>query len=199
MLAHDRARRQTKGIIPFIILIIASLICVSSCTSLSGAREPRLYVYLTNDSRFFLLPPWNIEKPMDMIQHVSASFGRQNLFLNAWVKADKTKIEMRFFNELGANMGELLYIEETITFTSSVFPESLRPEYIVADFQLSFYSPYALCSALAESGLTLEIQDNTRRIFKGNDLIIEIEKTPNAVRFTNHLRGYAYTLEGNFK
>ena len=62
-------------------------------------------------------------------------------FLNAWLKADKTEMEIILFNELGANMGELMYREGMVNFSSPVFPKSLRPEYIVADFQLCFYNP----------------------------------------------------------
>jgi hypothetical protein len=68
----------------------------------------------------------------------------------------------------------------------------------VADFQLCFYNPLVLDSALKACGLVLEIQGSTRRIFKGKDLIIEVEKIQNAVRLVNHLPGYSYILEGDY-
>jgi hypothetical protein len=51
---------------------------------------------------------------------------------------------------------------------------------------------------LKDCGLVLEKQNDLRRIFKGKSLIIEIEKTSGAVKLVNRLRGYSYTLEGEF-
>jgi hypothetical protein len=146
-----------------------------------------------------LLSPDGIEKPLDMAQFISASYGGRNYFFNAWVKADETAMDMTLFNEFGATMGDLSYRDGLIDFSSSIFPNSLRPEYIVADFQLCFYNPLLIRRALEDCGLSLEIQGNTRRVLKGKDMIIEIEKNNSNVRFINHLRGYTYTLEGDFK
>ena len=140
-----------------------------------------------------------MENAMDMAQFISASFQSQDYYCNAWVKADKTGIEMTLFNELGAAMGELSYLDGLVHFSSPVFPKSIKPEYIVADFQLCFYNPMLLGKALENCGLALAIDGTVRRILKGESIIIEIEKEDNTVHFTNFLRGYRYTLEGNFK
>jgi hypothetical protein len=136
---------------------------------------------------------------MDMAQFISASFMGQNYFFTAWVRANETGLDMTLFNDLGAAMGDLSYVDGIIDFSSRVFPRSVQPEYIVADFQLCFYDPVLLRRALQESGLSLEIQGDTRRVFDGRNLIIEIERTHNKVSLVNHLRGYAYTLEGDFE
>ena len=183
----------------FVTVFFLILIGISSCASRRTARETTFYVYLTNNSKFFLLPPEAIEKPMDMIQHISASFRRQNHFFNAWVIADETKIEMSIFNEMGATMGELFFREGFIDFKSPIFPRAFRPEYIVADFQLSFYDPHFLRLALEKSGLFLEIEGNNRRIYEKNELIVEIIKNDNSVTLINHLRGYTYTMVGDFE
>ena len=139
---------------------------------------------------------------MDMAQYISAEFRGQNYFLNAWVKADENAIEMSFFNELGASIGDISYRDGAAHFSSTVVPKSVmqsfKPEYILADFQLCFYDPFLLGKSLEDSGLVLEIQEGSRRILSGNKVIIEIIKTGNTVRLENHLRGYAYTLEGDF-
>jgi len=134
-----------------------------------------------------------------MAQRISASWQGRNYFLNAWIKADKAGMDMTLLNELGAQMGELSYHNGLVSFSSPVFPASLKPEYIVADFQLCFYSAPALRQALENCGLSLESTENSRRILEGKTVIIEIEKSPNTVRLINHLRGYTYTLEGNFE
>jgi len=107
---------------------------------------------------------------------------------------------MTLLNELGAQMGELSYHDGRVSFSSPVIPSSLlKPEYIVADFQLCYYSAPALRQALENCGLSFEYTENSRRIFQGKKIIIEIEKKQNTVRLVNHLRKYSYTLEGIFE
>jgi hypothetical protein len=175
------------------------LIGISSCASKPAARKTEFYVDLTKNSKFFILPPRDIEKPMDMAQHISASFGRQNHFINAWVKADETKIEMSMFNEMGATMGELFFEEGFIDFKSSVIPEFFGPEFIIADFQVCFYDPHSLSISLKKCGLNLNVDNDNRYIMRRNNLIIEIPKTNSRVTLVNYLRGYTYSIEGDFE
>jgi len=178
-------------------LPVLIILCFCSCASITSDKRP--YAYLTDRAKFELLPPWGIEKPMDMVQYVSASYGGRDFFSNAFVRADETGMDIVLLNELGASMGEISYRGNAVNFSSSVFPASLKPEYIVADFQFCFYDSLLLQQALKGSGLVLEIEGTTRRIRDGKKLIVEIEKASDSVRFVNHLRGYAYSLEGDFE
>jgi hypothetical protein len=180
---------------PAVILILISL---CSCFSQSNKNEKQHFVWLANNSKFVLLPPKKIEKPMDMAQFISASWQGSEFYFNAWVKADENGMEISLFNELGANLGSLSYKENSLSFSSPVLPKSLQPEYIVADFQLCFYKTDALSEALEKCGLVLEIDKAVRRIQKGNDIIIEIELKQDAVILKNKLRGYSYALGGDF-
>jgi hypothetical protein len=153
---------------------------------------------LTNNSKYALLPPEEIEKPMDMAQFISASWQGSSFYFNAWVTADENGMEISLFNELGANMGSLTYKDSLLLFSSAVLPKSLKPEYIVADFQLCFYKAAAIRKALENCGLVLETGEAIRRIKQGNNVIIEIELRPDTVIYKNNLRGYGYTLEGGF-
>ena len=177
------------------------LACILSCAS--GTRKGVLYVNLTDRTKFILLPTEGIEQAMDMAQFLSAEFRGQNYFFNAWVKANENAIEMTFFNELGASMGELSYRNGAVNFSSTVIPsyviKSIKPEYIIADFQLCFYDPFLLDMSLKDCGLILETKDGSRRILNGSEVIIDIKKTKNTVELVNHLRKYAYTLEGDFR
>ena len=166
--------------------------------SCASDRENRPHAWLTNSSKYFLLPPGDIENSMDIFQLISASFMGRDYLFNAWVKADETGIDMALLNELGANMGELSYRDGIVSFSSSVLP-ALSPEYIVADFQFCFYNAAALARALENCGLFFEETGSVRRITQGKTLIVEIEKKQNSVRLVNHLRGYAYALEGGFE
>ena len=175
--------------------------CILSCASV--ARNDTLYVDLTDSSKFVLLPTGGIERAMDMAQYMSAEFRGQNYFFNAWVIANESKIEMTFFNEMGASIGELSYSNGEVHFSSTIFPrsvmQSFKPEYVIADFQLCFYEPLLLARSLNDGGLVLETMAGSRRILSGNDVIIEIEITENTVKLINHLRRYVYTIEGNFQ
>jgi len=173
-------------------------LCCCSCVPKSSIKQNQL-VYLTNRSQYRLLPPENIENPLDTAQQISASYKGRKFFLNAWVKADETGMEIILLNELGARMGELSYRNGLVSFSSPMVPSSLKPEYIVADFQLCFYNTAALHQALKDCGLSFEVTENSRRIFKGKTLVIEVKKDRNTVTLVNHLRGYTYTLEGNFE
>jgi hypothetical protein len=178
---------------------IILLLCCCSCASKAAVKENNLFVYLTDGSKFFLLPAGDIEIPMDTAQRIYAEYDGKDYFFNAWVKADESGIEMILLNELGVNMGELSYRGGLVSFSSRIFPKPFKPEYIIADFQLCFYSAPALRRVLEKCGLSLENTENSRRILQGKTVIIEIEKDKNAVKLVNHLRGYAYTLEGDFK
>ena len=188
----------------FLFFFSIFVVCVLSCASVARTAPPKAlpYVYLADSSRFVLLPPEGIEQAMDMAQFLSFEFRDRNFFLNAWVKANENAIEMTFFNELGANIGELSYRDGAVHFSSTVIPRvamrSFQPEYIIADFQLSFFDPFLLSKSLKDSGLVLETEDGGRRVLSGNEVIIEIVKTENTVRLVNHLREYVLTLEGDF-
>jgi hypothetical protein len=181
-------------------------ICILSCASVAKNNQP--YANLTDRSKFFLLPPGGIEQAMDMAQYMAMEVRGQKIFFNAWVKADENAIDMFLFNELGANMGELSYRDSAVHFSSAVIPKEamrfFKPEQIVADFQLCFYDPFLLAKSLKDCGLVLEIEDDSlsgtgsRRILNKNKVIIEIMKTENSVRLENHLRGYTYTMAGDF-
>jgi hypothetical protein len=192
--------RAVKRFFFFPVCVVFILSCAS--VSKKDRLKDQPHAYLTDSSKFVLLPPGGIEQAVDMVQFLSAEIMGQNYFFNTWVKANENAIEMVFFNELGASMGELSYRDGTVNFSSTVFPKSvvryIKPEYIIADFQLCFYDPSLLDKSLKDSGLVLETQNGSRRILSGNEVIIEIKKTENTVRLENHLRRYVYTLEGDF-
>ena len=174
--------------------------CVLSCASVP--KKEILFVNLTDSSKFVLLPTVGIEQTIDMVQFFSTEFRGQNYFCNVWVIANESVIEMYFFNEMGASIGELSYRNGAANFSSTVIPKSvvkyIKPENVIADFQLCFYEPILLGKSLKDSGLVLENSDGYRRILSGNEVIIDIKKTEGTVELVNILRGYAYTLEGDF-
>ena len=188
-----------------LLFLSVFVVCVISCKSVAkkdSIKNDSLYVDITENSKFVLLPTEGIEKAIDMVQQLSFEYNGQTYFLNSYVKANENEIEMAFFNELGKSMAELSYRNGSANFSSSIFQrfviQFIKPEYIIADFQFCFYDPVLLGNVLKDIGLVLEVRDGSRRIFSGNEVIIEIKKTQNAVKLVNNLRGYTYTLEGDF-
>jgi len=182
-----------------IVLFLLPVIWFFSCASETAARKKQTPVFLTNNSAYVLLLPKDIEKPMDNYHLISTAYRGQTYVINAWVKADRAGMEMTLINEFGANIGELSYRNGIASLSSAVLPQTIQPEYIVADFQLCFYNARALHKALENCGLSFEETRTGRRIFEGKKVIIEIIKGPHTVRLVNHVRGYAYTLEGAFE
>ncbi|GHV28170.1 hypothetical protein AGMMS4952_11180 [Spirochaetia bacterium] len=182
-------------------------LCLVSCAT-NHDSSPYSPVYVTGKARYVLLPPSNIEMPLDMAQQVTGRYGKQEFVLDAWVKADERGITIALFNALGADMGQLSFDDAGISFVSSFFPPSLKPEYIAADFQFCFYRVDALVRALKDSGLTMVVAiydsvtpeggKEVRTIYSGRKRIIEIVKTRKLIQYTNFLRDYSYTLQGAF-
>jgi hypothetical protein len=181
------------------------LLCLVSCAT-KPKTSPYLPVYLTDRALYTLLPPSDIAVPLDNYQRITGSYGKQEFSLDAWVVADDREIVMVFFNSMGTGLGELSFSEDGVAFSSAAFPASLKPEYIIADFQLCFYRTDAVSEILENCGLKFpeqRINDGgeaveIRVVSDGKRDIIEIEKRKTSIRFTNHIRGYCYTLEGNF-
>jgi hypothetical protein len=181
-------------------------LCLVSCAHFSPS--PFSPVYLTDRSAFKLLDPQEIEYPMDNYQHITGTYGKDEFLMDAWVIADDTGIEMTLFNSFGAGMGEAYFRDNQVYFSSQVFPSSLKPEYIIADFQLCFYRIGALTERLKDCGLDFAVITDAgngeksrelRTVSDGGKIIIEIEKTSSEVKYTNLLRKYSYTLSGDFQ
>ena len=174
---------------------------VSCATQPSTSRfEP---VFLSGQARYYLLPAAEIERPVDCAQQISVRYEGQEFTMDAWVKADANGIEMSLFNALGVGMGDFSFSDDGVSLNSPVFPPSFKAEYMAADFQLCYFRREALGRALGEIGLSLDVigggdenglRSEIRRISEAGELIIEIEKNGNEIRYANFLRGYGYTL-----
>jgi hypothetical protein len=163
-------------------------------------------VAITDRARYFLLPPYAIDEPLDMPQQITGRYGEREFIMDSWVQANERGITIALFNSFGTEAGYLAFTDGAVSFFSSVFPPDLKAEYIVADFQFCFYQVDLLSQALKDSGLTLvvEIRDGieesreVRTIFAGKKPVVEIVKTESAVSLKNFLRDYSYTLRGIF-
>jgi hypothetical protein len=200
-MCHNKTEKNLLGSV-LVIIFIFSLV---SCASLEDS-SPFDPVFLTDSAYYTLLPASEIEKPVDGAQQLTATFGRWNFVMEGWVKADESGIDMVIYNSMGAGMGSFSFNNAAVSIDSPVFPQSIKAEYIAADFQFCFYNPQALKRALEKARLVFEISGSNingayteiRKIIAGKETIIEIHKTQNQIRYVNNFRGYSYVLEGAF-
>ncbi|MBQ9206156.1 MAG: DUF3261 domain-containing protein [Treponema sp.] len=173
-------------------------------------------VYVTNTSKFAILPPAGMEGSIDKVQRMTMKFGEQSFDFDVYVISDPQQLSMTIFNEFGTTMGSLFYDGVQLDFDSAVFPKNLKSEYIVADFQFCLYKVHELQQALSKIGVDFEVSiackedgtsEETRTLSKKGKPISKITKTfaanaPDAteslksIQYDNFLRGYSYYLAG---
>jgi hypothetical protein len=181
------------------IFVVVALLC--SCRSLADGgsyRQPEPY-YLMNDLRIPLLDTGLIGSPLDIAQHIKGSFGGKVYFLDAFVKADAHTIDMVGVDAMGTQVFDLsLSKSKGIRFSSVLGSSSIKPEYVIADFQLAYYPFEAVKTALAPYGLDFilieEGRHRLRLLKRGEREIIRIETLPQGIRYENVLRGYSYEI-----
>ena len=124
-------RSTIRRILSF--FIIPACFFVLSCASVNNKTGSLSSVYVTNTKKIELLSPDNVEKNIDSLQLLNASFGKQTFSLLAFIEVDNNGIFISLMNDLGTDMGNLSYNGESVFFDSSLFPKALKAEYIVAD------------------------------------------------------------------
>jgi hypothetical protein len=169
----------------------------------SGAKKEPENVFLTNSVQYRLLPPLELEKVLDGFQEFSAAYDGNEYVFQSYVKADQSALEIVFFNSMGADMANLLYDNHGVHFSSAYTGAVLKPEYILADFQLTFYKPDSLEKVMQEKKLDfIFIKNDTeelRSIQDNGTEIIRIEKHNDVIYVKNFLRNYSYTIKGDFR
>ncbi|MBR4323070.1 DUF3261 domain-containing protein [Treponema sp.] len=181
-------------LIPFFLLI--------SCAS-SRFESEFSPVYVTNTSKYAILPTTSMSGTVDSLQKMTANFGKDNSFdFDVYVISDSSQLSMTILNEFGTTMASLFYDGLSLDFDSVIFPKELKAEYIVADFQFCLYNVDDLKPALEKIGVNLEITSEpagdeiaeVRTLSKKGKVISKITKTALSIKYENFLRGYSYIL-----
>ena len=181
-------------LIPFFLLIS----CVSS--RFESEFSP---VYVTNTSKYAILPTTSMSGTVDSLQKMTANFGKDNSFdFDVYVISDSSQLSMTILNEFGTTMASLFYDGLSLDFDSVIFPKELKAEYIVADFQFCLYNVDDLKPALEKIGVNLEVTSEpagdeiaeVRTLSKKGKVISKITKTALSIKYENFLRGYSYIL-----
>ena len=158
-------------------------------------------VYLTNSRAMRLLPPSALDRDLEWYQQIEGSYQGETYYLDAYVQADRDHLVMVAFNSFGTEIFELQYAEGSVRCSAALSLGSMRPEYILADFQLCFFPAGPVRRALSAAGLSFEERTEgdalVRTVRAGDELIVEIRRTAGEVRYRNLLRGYQYIVRGS--
>jgi len=209
--------------IELILIFALSLFLLFSCNStrnpaeLSEAeatiRRNTNPVYVTNTKKVYLLPVESIRTPVESYQYFEGDFGSKKFNSNLFLT-----ISVLILNEMGIEMGLLVYDGESASLESTLFPKSLKCEYILLDLQNAYAEEDALKKHYASYGLEFEEvsqpssseQNNnapssapggtqnaplkTRYIKNGKKIIEKISIFEKKIEIENILRGYSYRL-----
>jgi hypothetical protein len=184
------------------ICTAAALFCacfLCACAATSGSRAQGVPVYLTNSRPVHLLPVSAMDSSLDAPQTIEGAYGEKIFFLEGWTVANDSGLSISLFNTMGASLGTLRYAADSISFESRFIDvKKMKPEYIVADFELCYYKPEAVRGMLAPAGLGFsEMRRDSsllRTVTSGSDTIVTIERTRKNLHLKNHLRGYEYNI-----
>ena len=113
-------------------------------------------VFVTNSSKYELLPPTAMRGSIEELQRMEAFFGKNHIEADIYVIANEDQLSMILMSEFGTTVASLFYDDENLDFESTLFPKKFKPEYIVADFQFCLYDEEALKTALKKSGVDFE-------------------------------------------
>ena len=181
--------------------VLALLVLFASCAT--TGRDGPGPVYVTDAKKVSVLPARYMDGKLEAVQFFSGSFGDRSFSSLVSIQADGAGLSMTLLNDFGMDMGTLAYSDGSLSFSSPYFPEELRAEYILLDFQNAYYDFAALKKAYASAGLSFcsDRSDgkDVRQLKDGDVVIEEIVREGGDVTIINLLRGYRYelrTIEG---
>ena len=180
----------------------------SSCATLKKPENSLNPVYITNTKKVQLLPPSCFAYSLDSLQLFSGTFGERTFNSQVYVKTEKDSIVLILLNDFGIQTGTLEFDGQSCVLNSSLFPKSLKAEYILCDFENAYCTAGSLKQNYNSCGLIFTesvdaAEDGTRntvrKIFDGQKLIEEIimEGTESSLKnivIKNYLREYTYEL-----
>lgn len=180
-----------------LFLLATAVLFLTGCSS-NRIEHNTNPVYVTNSKAMYLLPLQDMDGEIDSYQLLNGRFGDTKFTLVCYMICNDREISIDLLNDFGTDMGNLRYDGNVVNFTSAVFPENLKAEYILLDIQNAYYRTEALQKVYTALGLEFEeeIKEKTviRKIKKGKKIIEVITKNGNSVKIQNNLRGYEYNL-----
>lgn len=179
------------------VLLVCTALALTSCATVKSVNNLSK-VYVTNTKQINLLPPQDIESPIDDIMLLNGDFGDVSFTLKTLVQADDSGLYFSLLNDFGTDMGTIEYDGIDAIADTPILPEKLKPEYIINDFQNAFYKVSKITENLNKSNLDLKVikegEKEIRQVWSGKKLVEEVTVTSAGAIIVNHLRGYSFGL-----
>jgi hypothetical protein len=152
-----------------------------------------------NDLRLPLFDTAMLGKAIELDQRIKGNYGGKLYFFDAYIRADADSLDMVGLDAMGTQIFDLAYSKTGgIRFKNALGIPTARPEYVVADFQLTYYPFDAVKAALVPYGLDFVRREEggraLRSLFRDGREIIRIETLPRGYKYENLLRGYSYEI-----
>lgn len=129
---------------------------------------------------------------------MEGSYQKQVYYMDVLLQADSTSFLLLAFNSFGTQIFELSYDKNGTRYNTGLPIGKMKPEYLIADFQIAFYPAAAVEGMLKAAGLgfsvTKEGENSVRRVYDGDQILIEAQLGPTVSVYRNLLRGYEYTF-----
>ncbi len=145
-----------------------------------------------------LLPPSAFGAERSIHQSIEGYYGDVVYSLEAFVQAGREEITMIALTPFGSGLYEIIFTQGTIAFRSGMTPAGVKPEYLMADFQLCYFPDTVVREWVEKAGLRfteIPVAGGWRRmIAEGDRPVIDIRRRGNEIVMTNHWRHYGYTI-----
>lgn len=150
-------------------------------------------VSVTDNLRLDLLPASSIQRSIEEYQLMDGTLpGYGEAFLESYLVADSTGIEMYLFAPTGQTIAVVRYDGRKASMDSEFIPHGdIAAAYMVFDIQMC----YAEASSIEDLGLVVSETEHTRTISFGDDILYVITQEGNICVLENIQRAYSYSLE----
>jgi hypothetical protein len=156
-------------------------------------------VWLTDARQISILPVAALGGRLETRQLIQGIYKGQSYAMDVVIDADAGHFSLIALNGFGTQIFDLEYDAAGLRYESGLPIGKLKPEYLMADFQLCYFPAGALRGMLEAAGLGFDQEGQgtrwRRTVRDGAAAIIEIERTGSELNYRNLLRGYSYHIQ----
>ena len=181
-----------------LLLLVVALLMLVSC--ISAYQTSTQKVMIAEEVTFELIPTIPFDNGLRLTQSAQASYNNQNHDLIFETEILDQQLVMVGLTPTGTRLFTVQMQNQLISATGySAMIDQIKPEYLLADLQLSLWPFEDITRAISGAKVT-QPSSTQRRITKAGIDIITIEYSENpaykgSVYFQHHQRGYSLRIE----
>ncbi|WP_341503736.1 DUF3261 domain-containing protein [Gallaecimonas sp. GXIMD4217] len=174
-------------------LLLTALLLLAGCQLAPKGLDNRVMV--ANGAEITLPALDWVEEPSSQQHQVLARFGDSHWQFIGELVLERQQFRLTAVSALGAWLFSGRYDGRQFSIARSpLLPQQARPRYLMADLLLALMPTGRLAPILAEAGLRLEADGQSRRIYQGEHLVIEITQSAQGLGFVHHQRRYSFQV-----